>query len=129
LRGRGLATAELAAALATLTFIALAACDYARCTFATMAVATAARNGALYQCDPAFAATTPYTSLQDAVQADAGGLSPAPRGSSSPGTDDGGNKTVAVTVTYPFRCLVNYPGFTNPLTIRRTVTMPVAPGP
>jgi hypothetical protein len=126
---RGLASAELAAVLSTLMFICLAACDYARCTFATITVASCARNGALYQSDPAFAATSPYASLQDAVQADAGNLSPSPTGSSTTSTDGSGNKNVTVTVTYPFQCLVNYPGIPDSFTISRTVTMAAAPSP
>jgi hypothetical protein len=126
---RGLASAELAVVLSTLMFICLAACDYARCIFATITVANCARNGALYQCDPTFASTMPYTSLQDAVQADAGNLSPSPTGSSTTSTDGNGNKTVTVTVTYPFQCLVNYPEIPDSFTISRTVTMAAAPSP
>jgi hypothetical protein len=126
---RGLASAELAVVLATLTLICLATCDYARCIFAAVTVANCARNGALYACDPAFAATTPYTSLQAAVQADAGNLSSTPTATSTTGTDTNSNKYVSVTVTYPFQCLINYPSIPNTITISRTVTMAVAPSP
>jgi hypothetical protein len=126
---RGLASAELAVVLSTLTFICLATCDYARCIYATVTVANSARNGALYQCDTAFAKSTPYATLQDAVAADAGNLSPTPSGTSSTSTDSNGNQTVAVTVTYPFQCLVSYPGIPSSFTISRTVTMAVAPSP
>jgi hypothetical protein len=121
------ASAELAVVLSTLMFICLATCDYARCIFAAVTVANCARNGALYQCDPTFAATTPYTSLQSAVQADAGNLSPAPTGTSTTGTDTNGNNYVEVTVTYPFRCTVNYPGIPGSITISRTARMTTAP--
>jgi hypothetical protein len=126
-RRRGVASAELAAVLSTMTFICLATCDYARSIFATVTVANCARNGALYQCDSSFATQTGYTSLQSAVQADAGDLSPAPTASSTTGTDTGGNSYVAVTVTYPFQCLINYPGIPNSFTISRTVSMAAAP--
>jgi Flp pilus assembly protein TadG len=128
-RRRGVASAELAVVLSTLMVICLATCDYARCIFASVTVANCARNGALYQCDPAFAATTSYATLQAAVQADAGNLSPAPTGSSTTSTDTNGNKYVAVTVTYPFQCLINYPGIPDSFTISRTVSMAVAPTP
>ena len=128
-RRRGLASAELAVVLSTLMFICLATCDYARCIYATVTVANCARNGALYECDPAFAKSTPYTSLTAAVQADAGNLSPAPSGTSATVTDSNGNQTVAVTVTYPFQCLVSYPGIPSSFTISRTVTMAAAPSP
>jgi hypothetical protein len=119
----------MAVVLSALVFVCLAACDYARCVYATVVVAACARNGALYACDPAFAKSTPYASLQDAVQADAGDLSPAPSGSSQTTTSASGSSSVAVTVTYPFQCLINYPGIPNSFTISRTVTMAVAPTP
>jgi hypothetical protein len=122
-----LASAELAVVLMTLMLICLAACDYARSVYATVTVVNCARNGALYQCDPAFAATMPYTTLQAAVQADAGDLSPTPTASSSNGTDANGNSYVTVTVTYPFQCLINYPGIPHAFAISRTVEMAVAP--
>ena len=55
-RRRGVASAELAVVLSTLTFICLATCDYARSIFATVTVANCARNGALYSVIPTFAA-------------------------------------------------------------------------
>jgi hypothetical protein len=121
------ASAELTVVLSILTFICLATCDYARCIFATVTVANCARNGAIYKCDPTFAAATPYTSLQAAVQADAGNLSPAPTGTSTSGTDTNGNNYVEVTVTYPFQCTVNYPAVPSSITISRTVRMATAP--
>ena len=126
---RGVASAELAVVLSTLMFICLATCDFARCNYAYVTVANCARNGALYQCDPAFAASTPYTSLQNAVAADAGNLSPAPTATSKTGTDANGNNYVEVTVTYPFQCTINYPGIPDAQTISRTVRMAVAPVP
>jgi hypothetical protein len=128
-RRRGVASAELAVVLSTLMFICLAACDYARCIYAYVTVANCARNGALYQCDPAFAASTPYTSLQNAVQADAGNLTTAPTATSQNGTDANGYKYVQVTVTYPFQCTINYPGIPDTMTVSRTVWMAVAPIP
>jgi hypothetical protein len=122
-----MASAELAVVLSTLTFITLAVCDYARSVFATVTVANCARNGALYKCDPSFAASTPYSSLQDAVSADATGLSSTPTASSTTGTDANSINYVEVTVTYPFQCLVNYPGIPNSYTISRTVRMATAP--
>jgi hypothetical protein len=115
--------------LSTLMFIALVTCDFARCIYATVVVANCARNGALWAGDTTFAQSTGYATLQAAVQADAGNLSTTPTGSSQTSTDASGNKSVAVTVTYPFQCLVSYPGISNSLTITRTVTMAVAPSP
>jgi hypothetical protein len=124
---RGVAAAELAVVLATLMFICLATCDYARCVFAGVTVANCARNGAMYQSDPSFAATMPYPSLQSAVQADAGNLSPAPTATSTTGTDANGNSYVEVTVSYAFTCLINYPGIPSSITVSRTVRMATVP--
>jgi hypothetical protein len=111
----------------TLTLICLAACDYARSVYATVTVANCARNGALYQCDPTFAATTGYATLQAAVQADAGNLSSVPTASYTKATDANGNTYYTVTVTYPFQCLINYPAIPNSITISRSVVMAAAP--
>jgi hypothetical protein len=126
-RRRGVASAELAVVLSTLTFISLATCDYARSIYVTVTVANCARNGALYECDPTFAASTGYTSLKDAVQADAGNLSSTLSSSYTTGTDSSSIGYVAVTVSYPFQCLVNYPGIPDSFTISRTVYMASAP--
>jgi hypothetical protein len=124
---RGLASAELAVVLSTLTFICLATCDYARSVFAAVTVTNCARNGALYLSDPTFAASTGYTSLQAAVQSDAANLSPAPTVSYTTGTDSNYDSYVSVTVSYPFQCIFNYPGISESLTISRTVMMVSAP--
>jgi hypothetical protein len=67
-----------------------------------------------------------YSTLQDAVQADASNLSPAISNSninSSNGTDPNGNAVVSVTVSYDFNLITNYPGIPNPYTVTRTVEM------
>jgi hypothetical protein len=48
-----------------------------------------------------------------------------PTVSSSTGTDANSNPYVAVTVTYTFTTLVNYPGITHSITLSRTVRMRV----
>jgi hypothetical protein len=127
IRRRGTAAAELAVVLSTLVFICIATCDYARSVFATVTVANCARNGALYAADTVFAAQTPYTSLQQAAQADGSNLSPAPTVSSTTGTDANGYKYVEVTVSYNFTGIINYPGIPQSNTITRTVRMAVSP--
>jgi hypothetical protein len=124
---RGVACAELAVVLSTLVMIGVATSDYARSIYATVTVANCARNGALYSCDSAFAAGTPYATLQDAALADASGLSPTPTVTSANGTDASGNSYVDVTVSYQFQTTVNYPTIPNSLTITRTVRMAIAP--
>ena len=124
---RGTASVELTAVLATLVFICVATCDYARSVYYAVTVANCARNGALYACDSAFAAKTSYTNIQQAALADSGNLSPAPTVSSTTGTDAGGNSYVEVTVSYPFQGTINYPGIAGSFTISRAVRMAVSP--
>ena len=42
-------------------------------------------------------------------------------------TDSAGNPFVAVTVSYPFKTIANFPGIPSSPTINRTVQMRVAP--
>jgi hypothetical protein len=123
------ASAELAVVLSTLVVICLGATDYARSIYAAVTVANCARNGALYACDSAFAANTPYTSVQQAALADANGLTSTPTVTSTTGTDAFGNNYVEVTVSYPFQMLVNYPGVPGSVTLTRTVRMAISPSP
>jgi Flp pilus assembly protein TadG len=110
-----------------LLLLFIGAVDYARAFYASVTVANCARNGALYACDPSFAASTPYTSLQQAATADASNLSPAPSVSSVSGTDASGSNYVDVTVNYTFQTIGNYPVIPNSVLISRTARMPVAP--
>jgi hypothetical protein len=126
-RRRGTAAAELAAVLSTLAFICIATCDYARSVYATVTVENCARNGAAYAADSAFATQTGYATLDQAVQADASNLSPAPTEIFTMGTDASGNNYVEVTVSYNFTGNINYPGIPQSNTISRTVRMAVSP--
>jgi hypothetical protein len=99
--------------------------DFGRIFYYTLTIENAARNGALWASDP-YASGLSYTSLQDAVQADASSLSPAidnTRISSATGKDAYGRTVVSVTVSYDFNLITNYPGIPNPFTVSRTVTM------
>jgi hypothetical protein len=108
-------------------FICVATCDYARSVYDAVTVANCARNGALWAADTAFQATTPYTTVSQAALADAGNLSPSPTVSSTTGKDASGNSYVAVTVSYAFQGIINYPGIPASFTISRTVWMAVSP--
>ena len=124
-RRSGAAAAELALLLPLLGFLFVITLDFGRIFYYTLTVENSARNGALWACDP-YASGLSYTSVQDAVQADASSLSPAidnKKISSSTGTDANGGATVSVTVTYDFNLITNYPGIPNPYTVSRTVTM------
>ena len=124
---RGMAAVELAVVFPPLLLIFMGAVDYSRVFYDSVTVANCARNGALYASDPTFAASTPYTTLQQAATADALNLSPAPGVTSVSGTDTSGGKYVDVTVNYTFQTIANYPGIPGSVLISRTVRMPVAP--
>jgi Flp pilus assembly protein TadG len=121
---RAHAAAELALLLPFLCFICLVAVDYARLVNALVTITNCARNGALFLSNQA-SYSTYYTSVTNAAQADAGGLSPTPTVSSANYTDSYGNACVTVTVSYTFTTLVNYPGIPNSTTLSRSVSMPV----
>ncbi|HEY1859814.1 MAG TPA: TadE/TadG family type IV pilus assembly protein [Gemmataceae bacterium] len=122
---RGAAAAELALLLPFLGFLFVITLDFGRIFYYTLTIENAARNGALWACDP-YAPGQSYSSLQNAVQADASNIQPPIQNSnisSSTGTDANGNAVVSVTVTYDFTLISNYPGIPNPYTISRTVEM------
>jgi Flp pilus assembly protein TadG len=124
-RQRGAAATELALLLPFLGFIFVIALDFGRIFYYTLTIENAARNGALWASDP-YASGLSYSTLQDAVQADASNLSPAIKNSdisSSTGTDSKGDAVVIVTVNYSFNLITNYPGIPNPYSVSRTVQM------
>jgi Flp pilus assembly protein TadG len=122
---RGASAVELAILLPFLVLIFLVALDFGRIYYYTLTIENSARNGALWACDP-FAPQYSYSSVQDAVQADAANLSPAIDNNnitSSAGVDASGNATVTVTVSYNFNLITNYLPIPNPYTVTRSVTM------
>jgi Flp pilus assembly protein TadG len=126
-RRRGASAVELALLLPFLAVLFLAAVDLARLYYYYGIVTSCARNGALYGSDPVAAAESPYPTIQDAASADATDLSPAPTVSSANGVDGDGNPYVEVSVVYPLATFATYPGVPNPVILRRTVRMRVAP--
>ena len=123
---RAAAAVELALLLPFLAFIFVAGVDYARVFYYYLTVTNCARSGALYaSTDAAHASDT--TGIQSAAQAESAELAPKLSVSSTTGTDSAGNPYVAVTVSYPFKTIANFPGIPSSATIIRTVQMRVAP--
>jgi Flp pilus assembly protein TadG len=120
------AAAELAVLLPCIVFLLVIAVDYARILYFSQVVENCARQGALYASDPKAPANNLYANVQDAALADAGGLNPQPTVTSTTGKDVAGNPYVAVTVTWQFKTITNFPGVANQ-TLARTVQMRVAP--
>jgi Flp pilus assembly pilin Flp len=122
---RGAAAAELALLLPFLAFLFVITLDFGRIFYYTLTIENAARNGALWACDP-YAPGQSYSSLQDAVRADASNIQPPIEDChiiSSTGKDANGNAVVLVTINYDFTLISNYPGIPNPYSISRTVEM------
>ena len=117
----------MAIVLPPLVFLALAVVDFGRIYYYTDVISNCARNGAIYVSDPLAQAQSPYASVSAAALADASNLSPAPTVSSSTGTDGAGNAYVAVTVSYTYSTIVNYPGIPSTTNLTRTVQVRVAP--
>jgi Flp pilus assembly protein TadG len=126
-RRRAAAAAEMALVLPFLAFLFCVSVDFCRSFQAAQVVGSAARSGALYasgtaDCDPS---TTAESAAVQAVLTEGATLSPPLQSSNVSVTIGGGVATV--TVQYPFTMLTGYVGFTNGLTITRSVTMPIAP--
>jgi Flp pilus assembly protein TadG len=123
-RRHGAAAVELALLLPALSLVFVFAADFARLYYHFSIVTNCARNGALYQSDPAAQAESPYADYTAAALADATNLSPKPTVTSPPCSDP---TYVQVTVTYPFTTIISYPGLSNPINLTRTVQMKSAP--
>lgn len=109
--------------LPLLLFLFVVVMDYSRVFYASVIVANCARNGALYASDPNVANRSPYDTLEQAVAADARDLSEPMTVTSREGEDTHGYGFVEVTVTYPFRTVLTYPGIPSQIEIIRTVHM------
>jgi TadE-like protein len=124
---RGVAMVEMALVLPLLLMLFVAGVDFARVFFCAVTITNCAANGASYASQSVFDPKSPYTSTKAAALADAGDLSPTPNVSSASGVDPSGNSYVEVTVTYPFRTLINWPGISSLTTVSRTVRMLKSP--
>lgn len=134
---RGLAAVELAFLLPLLVFATMATIDFARITYAQVALQNCARNGALYEFYKAAGYSLPsgWNSLSDAVQADAGGLTVTVpgtyNGNSNPySPQSNSNNDVTVTVQCNFNLLTlgsngNFPSIGQTLTLTQSASMPM----
>jgi Flp pilus assembly protein TadG len=124
---RGAAAVELAVLVPFLTFLMLITIDWARVFYYSVTITNAARQGALYACDPYAPSQSRYGSIADAALADATNLDPAPTVTTTYVTDAGGNQWVNCNVTWQFSTITNYPGIPTPMNLSRTVRMRMAP--
>jgi Flp pilus assembly protein TadG len=116
----------LALLLPFLCFAFVAAVDFARVFYYSIAVSNCARNGALYgSADQASALDS--AGINAAAQTDAVNLDLTQLGVTS-STDSQKSPTyVDVTVTYPFTTITGYPGIPRQTNLTRTVRMSVVP--
>jgi Flp pilus assembly protein TadG len=123
---RGAAAVEFAVLLPFLCFAFVAAVDYARVFYYSIAVSNCARNGALYgSADQAHALDS--AGITAAARVDAINLDLTQVGVTS-STDSSTSPTyVEVSVTYPFTTIVHYPGIPGQTSLNRTVRMSVVP--
>ena len=123
------AAVELAVLLPFLAFLFVVAVDWARIFYYSLTCTNCARNGALWAADP-YAHQSGYSCYNDltsAALADAPNLNPSPTVTSTNGTTIAGASYVAVSVTFPFRTITNFPGVPTTTSIVRTVQMDIAP--
>src|SRR5579871_5972322 len=125
---KGAAAAEMALVLPFLAFLFCVAVDYCRSFQAAQIIDSAARSAALYasgaaDVDPSTTASA--AAVQAAVTEGASLDPPLTASDVSVPTPSGGVATV--TITYSFPLFTGYTGLGDALTIRRTVTMPLAP--
>ena len=129
---RGAAMVEFGLMLPALAIALVAAIDFARVFYHDQTIINCARNGAIYECDPASGLRNTYADFKQAALADGQGLNPPLTASditSTTGTDGAGNPYVAVTVKYEFPMITTYLGFSK-VDLSKTVTMrkvPVTP--
>ncbi len=134
---RGMAAVELAFLLPLLVFAAMAAVDFARVAYAQVILQNCARNGALYEFYKAAGYPVPsgWTSLSQAVQADAGSLTvtlPSGIGNFgnpySPEASTNNYVTVAVQCDFPLLTLGSngsFPGISGTVTLTQSAAMPM----
>ncbi len=117
----------MALLLPFLAFLFCVAVDFCRSFHAAQVIDSAVRSAALYASGAVD--VDPNTSASDAaVQAAVteGATLDPPLTSSGVDVNIGWG-TATVTVTYSFELFTSYTGIAGPLTIQRTVTMPLAP--
>jgi hypothetical protein len=120
---RGAAAVELAALLPLMVFLFVIALDWGRVYYYSVTLTNAARQGAIYLCDPVMRAASPYTTVSDAALSDCTNLQPSPTVNSTSGTDASGNPYVEVSVSWPMSLITGYPGISNPTNMTGTVRM------
>ena len=127
-RRRGTAAVELAILLPFLIFLSMATVDFARVAYVQITLQNCARNGALYEFNSMVGLPIPggWTSLSEAVQADAGALTVSAT-ATSPGSSSNNTVTVTATASYSLIALSSLPGsgsVPGTVSLTQSATMP-----
>src|SRR6516162_5702888 len=127
-RRRGTAAVELATLLPLLLFLTMATVDFARVAYVQVTLQNCARNGALYEFNSKASLPVPscWTSLSEAVQADAGSLTVTAT-ATSPESSSNNSVTVTATATYTLIAFPSLRGFSSipsSVTLSQSATMP-----
>jgi Flp pilus assembly protein TadG len=130
-RRSGVAAVELALLLPLLILLVLGGTDFCRLFYYYITITNCARNGALWASDPLAPTQSPYATVDQAAKADASNDIQNLMAVSSMADSDPSGSNIAVTVTYPFTMLINYPGIPSTVNIVSQVRMrvlPISPG-
>jgi len=128
-RRRGAAACELAVLLPFLALMFAIAADYCRIFYYSQTVEGCAHAGAMYASGAATRGpgVSPTDAARQAAVAEGVSLSPPLQADNVTVTFTA--STATVTVTYVFQPITGYAGPGGPVTVTRTVTMPLAPQP
>jgi hypothetical protein len=121
------AAAEMAVVLPLLVFLFVMAVDFARAFSCSQVIATCAHNGAMYASGNAkrLLLVSAESAAKNAAVAEGANLSPPLKDTDVAVTIT--KELATVTVTYEFSTFSRFPGLPGTVTIRRAVTMRVAP--
>lgn len=122
-RRAGVAAVELAMLMPLLLLIFVVAVDFARVYAYAQILTDCARSGAAYLSNPDVTERSPFTTLEEAALAGTAHLKPVPAVVATYDTDGVGNPYVAVTATYSFRVLTQFPGLPTEVKLARTAKM------
>ncbi len=124
---RGVAAVEFAILLPFLVFALLVVVDFCRVFHYSITVSNCARNGALYG-SADWKHATDAAGIRTAAKADAKSDLDLQQMDVAPAAYiDGSGAYVAVTVSYPFTTITQYPGSPRQTNLSRTVRMSVVP--
>jgi Flp pilus assembly protein TadG len=131
---RGAAVVETAILVSLLALLFGAAVDFARVYYYQLTIINCARNGAHFGSNLRSYQETAWVNSTDDVKAaavaDGAGLNPpltTDQVNVVSGTGSDGNNNITVTVSYPFKTILTFPGFGNTINLQATVKMRVAP--